>query len=197
MALNTPKAVSVSVDSEPDGWEIEVGYHGEMSLDAGTRLVVAAAAAELHATHGALIQALAEPLSFLYRQKIDRRAVADGETPNTALAPRDFIALELSHSEVLDAVAEAADLVYHDARGEFWVRGGAGEQLVMDADGLIYCYPDDPSFRDVLDGLEIPENDVTTLANRDYVKHFFHAEGDVAEDALMRRLRLVEVPSQG
>ncbi|TNE92287.1 MAG: hypothetical protein EP330_02165 [Deltaproteobacteria bacterium] len=196
MALSGPKAQSVTVESTPDGWDIEPGYHGEMSLDAGTRLIVSAPSAQLAEVHQDLVRALAEPLSFLYRQKIDRRAVADGETPNTTLKPRDFIALDLSHGEVLAALELASDLVYHDARGEFWIRGGAGEQLVMDSDGILYAYPDDPSFRDVAEKHGLFEADITTLANRDYVKHFFHAEADVAEDALLKTLRLVEVPAQ-
>ncbi|MCO4743676.1 MAG: hypothetical protein KC912_02735 [Proteobacteria bacterium] len=196
MALTSPKATSVTVEAEADGWSIEPGYHGEMSLDAGTRLIVSVPTENLAAVHQDLVRALSAPLSFLYRQKIDRRSVADGVTPSTTLPSRDFIALELTHDEVVAALQAAADLVYHDARGEFWVRGGAEEQLVLDADGIIYTYPDDPSFRDVLDAHGLEEADITTLANRDYVKHWFHAEADDAEDALLRTLRLVEVPSQ-
>ena len=136
-------------------------------------------------------------MSFLYRQKIDRRAVASGETPATTMPSRDFLALDLESDQVRRALEACSDLVYHDARGEFWIRGGAGEQLVLDADGLVFCYPDDPSFRDVLSAHGIEELDVQTVADRDFVKHWFHAEADAAEDRLIESLRLLEVPNRG
>lgn len=195
--LTTAKATSVTVEGDDDGWEAPRAFHGEMSLDAGTRLIVSVPAADLGQVHRALIDALAGPLSFLYRQKIDRRAVASGETPATTMPSRDFLALDLDKDEVRDALAACADLVYHDARGEFWIRGGSGEQLVLDADGLVFCYPDDPSFRDVLASHDIEERDVQTVADRDFVKHWFHAEADEAEDRLIGGLRLLEVPNRG
>ena len=65
---------------------------------------------------------------------------------------------------------------------------------VMDQDGVLYCYPDDPSFRDVLEAAGVHERSVQTLADRDYVKHWFHAECDEHEAGLMQDLGLQEVP---
>ena len=95
-----------------------------------------------------------------------------------------------------DALEHCANLIYGDARGEVWLRGDLGEQLVLDQDGLLYAYPDDPSWREALAAAGVPEDDAQTLAERDYVKHWYHAENDALEAELIARLRLTEVRPQ-
>ena len=51
-------------------------------------------------------------------------------------------------------------------------------------------------FRDVLAANGVPAEDVDTVSDRDYVKHWFHAANDALEDQLIRGLRLAEVPPQ-
>jgi len=135
-----------------------------------------------------LVGLLQGPLSFLYRLEVDR------QVPNPASAPpRDFIAVALDPGLVDQALVDCGGLVYGDARAEVWIRGGLNEQVVLDRDGMVFCYPDDPCFRDALEASGVPEASVETIADRDYVKHWFHSNHDAMEDDLKRRLNLVEV----
>ena len=69
--------------------------------------------------------------------------------------------------------------------------------MVLDTDGTLYAYPDDPTFRDALEAAGLAEvEEVTTLEHRDYVRHWFRAEADVEEEGLMHALGLAEVPVQ-
>ena len=185
-----PKATSVRQDGEPDGFAIGAGWWAERGPEGVTRLIVSAPPDRLAAAHKALLGVLRSPLGFLYRQVIDRRNPRPEGAP-----PRDFVALEVPAAEVLAAFEASAGLVWHDARAEYWVRGADADQVVLDGDGLIYCYPDDVAFRDVLAGL-LPEGKVGTMAERDYVRHAFLTEADPQEDALIAALGLVEVAPQ-
>jgi hypothetical protein len=188
-----PKASSVRRDGEADDFRIETGFWREQDPGGTTRLVVSVPPERLAALHGALVGALQAPLGVLYRQAVDRRNPRPQGAP-----PRDLIALDLPADRVLAALERCAPLVYHDARAEYWLRGALGEQLILDGDGLLYCYPDDPAFRDVLQRTGIREGKVETLQDRDYVKHWFHAECDLLEDRLVADLGLTEVtPRKG
>lgn len=187
-----PKATSVDRDGRPDEFVPEPGWLSEMTPSGDTRIVVSVPPAELQRVHAALIGALRPPLGVLYRQKVDRASPRPQGAP-----PRDWVALDKPPQVVVDAVAEASGLVFGDARHELWIRGALGEQLVLDQDGLLFCYPDDPSFRDALSTAAVPPNDVVTMSDRDYVKHWFHAENDALETALLTRLRMTEVPHHG
>lgn len=189
MQALTPKATSVTKEGEDDGFVIEPGYRGESDHQGTTRIVASVPTDRLQEVHAALARALGDRLGLLYRQKVDRRDPKPNGSP-----PRDFIALELPRDAVLEALSEAAPLVYHDARCEVWLRGVYGDQVVLDTDGVLYCYPDDPAFREALDACGLPLRHVPTLAERDYVKHWFHASNDAIEDAFLARLGLTEVP---
>jgi hypothetical protein len=184
-----PKAVSVTQEGHEDGFVVQPGWSVEMTPDGDTRLVVSVPVEDLLAVHAALARALSKPISVLYRQKVDRLKPRPEGAPS-----RDFVALDLPTAQVLEALDAAAPLVYHDARCELWLRGRLGEQVILDQDGLLFCYPDDPAFRDVLSGLGVPGEDVMTIADRDYVKHWFHAQADPYEGELIRSLRMAEVP---
>lgn len=187
-----PKAVSVQKDGAEDGFVVHPGWWTEMSPEGGeTRLVVSVPAEDLARVHAKLAEALSPPISFLYRQKVNRQEPGPPEAP-----PRDWVALNLPLDRVVAALAEAAPLVYHDARCEVWLRGHLNEQVVLDHDGVLYCYPDDPAFQDALREAGVPEGHVETVSDRDYVKHWFHAEADACETALVAALRLVEVRPQ-
>jgi hypothetical protein len=90
----------------------------------------------------------------------------------------------------LAALELCAPLVYSDARCEIWIRGRMGEQVVLDHDGVLFCYPDDPAFRAALDQAGVPAVDVEMMHERDYVKHWFRAEADPLEEELARLLGL-------
>lgn len=192
MSLTTPKATSVTEKGEPDGFEIALGWDRQVANEGDTRLLISAPTADLQRVHLALLEALGRPLAVLYRRCVDRKAPRDNGTP-----PDDFLAHELTLEQVQSALRTAGDLVWHDARCEVWVRGLMGEQIVLDQDGLLYAYPDDPSFREVLDRLAVPQvPDVPVLLDRDYVKHHFHAVCDDLEDQLIRELFMVAVAPQ-
>jgi len=183
------KAQSVHSDGRDDDFEIALAYHGEVTPKGDTRLVASAPPDALQRLHTCLVTALAPPLGFLYRQKVDRADPKPQGHP-----PRDFVALDLPADLVVAALEEASTLLYHDARCEIWIRGALGEQVILDTDGMVFCYPDDPAFRDALDASGIPDQAFEGMDKRDYVKHWFHAENDAVEQALMAKLRLQEVP---
>ena len=185
-----PKAESVFESGEPDGWKVVEGWQAQRDDSGTTRVLVAVRHERIAAVHRALVERLAPPLSFLYRQKVDRNKPGQPGDP-----PRDFVALMLEPEEVLAALATSSKLIYHDARCEIWIRGGLGDQIVLDTDGLIFCYPYDPAFREVLMAFGLQsDDDLHTIAHRDYVKHWFHADCDAEEDALVDGLALSEVP---
>lgn len=199
--VDAAKATSVRATGEPDGWVIPAGFEKVVDPHGETGLVVSVPTDRLAAVHGDLVRAVGSPLGVLYRQHVDRRTPRPEGAP-----PQDHVGLDLPTEQVLSAWSTHAELVYHDARAEHWVRGPQGDQVVLDRDGLLFCYPDDPRFRAVLARHGLPEvgdaeaPDVTMdcLLTRDYVKHWFHASADPHEMALLSELGLVEVaPQQG
>jgi hypothetical protein len=184
--LPGPKATSVTAEGDDDGFVVTSGWSAEATPTGDTRIVASVPLDDLPRVHAALIGALDAPLGFLYRQEVDRKNPRPQGAP-----PRDHVGLELTPDRVLGALERSAPLVYGDARCEVWIRGRRGEQVVLDHDGLLFCYPDDPSFREALAGAGVPAEDVGTMTDRDYVKHWFRAEADALEDELVRSLGLV------
>jgi hypothetical protein len=186
--MSSDKAVSVTQDGQPDGFEVQTGWFRQIFPGGQTRLTVTAPAARLPEVHGALVGALRGPLGVLYRQRVDRRNPVEG-------APeRDFVGLELTPARVATAIERCRRLVYQDARHELWIRDRDEASVVLDGDGIIYVYPDDPSFRDALAAAGVREDEqLVTMLDRDYVMHRFFAELDEEEDALMALLGLVPV----
>lgn len=186
------KASSCLETGELDGWEVELGFSGEMDTSGSTRLCATAPVEDLQRIHLALLSVLKPPLSVLYRQKIDRLDPKPQGDPG-----KDFVALELPPERVAEAVAAASTLLYRDARCELWVRGGLQEQVVLDQDGSVYCYPDDPVFRDALVAAGVEEKkELITLEHRDYVRHWFRAAADAEENTMLATLGLTQVPVQ-
>ncbi len=185
MALPGPKATSVTAEGADDGFVVSPGWTAEATPAGDTRIVASVPLDDLQRVHATLVSALAPPLGFLYRQEVDRKNPRPQGSP-----ARDHVSLDLGPSRVLAALDRCAPLVYSDARCEIWIRGRLGEQVVLDHDGLLFCYPDDPSFRAALEQAGVPAVDVETLHERDYVKHWFRAEADPLEDELARMLGL-------
>lgn len=180
-----PKAQSVSREGVPDGF-VPAAFHQPQLLQGGfTRLLVSVPQAQLESVHRALVAALEPPLKVAYQQLTDRRAGI--QLPK----PRALVAVELPRDRVLGALERYRRLAYHDGRHQLWIRGAAGEQVVMEEVGVIYAYPDDPSFRAVLVEAGVPEGEGETLAERDYVKVTFDAACDLEEDLLHHELGLV------
>lgn len=188
MSLPGPKAESVTEQGEPDGWVPPAGFTLDLGPGGATQLVVSVPPAHLAALHARLVEVLAPPLGVLWRQVIDRRAPRPEGAP-----PVDHVGLELPVERVIEALDACGDLLYADARGELWVKGALGDQVILDQDGLIFCQPDDPAFRDVLLGEGLAPDVTGTLADRDYVKQWYRAEADAAEDRLVEQLGLVRV----
>ena len=189
--MRTPKGESVSQEGVPDGFVPQTGYEAQIAPDGETRLLVSVPVERLPEVHLALLGALRPPIAFLYRQKVDRlKPNPDDRTG------RDYVALEKTAATVRDAMNAAGTLLWHDARCELWLRDFDGAQVILDQDGVLYAYPDDPSFRDVLEGLGLSEGKPQTMVDRDYVKHWYHAENDAVEAALIQRLGLTEMRPQ-
>lgn len=190
--LKTPKSESVDAKGQADGWKPLAGYIRDVGSQGRTQLVVSAPSEFLLDTHLQLVGELVAPLGFLYRQIVDRRE------PGPSGAPaRDFVALELTHAIVRDTLRRYTDLFHHDARCEIYVRGAMGEQIVLDQDGMLFCQPADPVFEDALLASGFIPDVSVTIADRDYVKHWFHHHNDALEDELMSSLGLVEVANRG
>ena len=113
-----PKAISVTEQGEPDGWEVQSGFDGQTAQDGSNRLMVSVPTAQLQTVHKALMGLLGSRVGVLYRQFVDRRNPGPNNAP-----PTDFVGLDLTRERVVAALDEAESLIYHDARCELWLRG--------------------------------------------------------------------------
>ena len=180
-----PKASSVTQDGAPDGFIAPLVYRSEVAPEGMTRLIISAPVERLAAIHHSLVEAVSAPLGAMWLRMTDRAA-----GKNLGERPERFLAMEITAAQVLEAMRAASTLLYHDGRGQLWIRGALGEQVVIDEMGLLYAYPDDPLYRDALAALGVPEGAAPTLADRDYVRVQFHAAADAEEAAMLRGLGL-------
>ena len=185
MESTPPKAESVREDGSPDGWRLPRSWRPQVAPDGSTRLVVYVPPAELPDMHLRLLRAMGGPFSIAYTQLTDRAA------GRTHPKPIRWVGLELPTERALAAIRAAGDLVWFDGRHQFWARGPLGEQVILDELGVLYCYPDDPSFRDALDNL--PQSPATGMDGRDYVKVNFRADADAQEAAMIAGLNLQRI----
>lgn len=185
MERTPPKSQSVTQDGQPDPWLPPRSWRAQVAPDGSTRLVVYLPPEELPEWHLRLVASMGSTLSMAYMQLTDRK------TGRTHPAPIRWVGLEKPSEMVLETLKKAGDLVWYDGRHQLWIRGAFGEQVVLDELGVLYCYPDDPSFRDIL--VELPESSATGMDARDYVKVFFRSQADAQEDALIRDLGLVRM----
>lgn len=190
--MTQPRATSVTEAGEPDGFESTTAWWPDHDPEFGTRLVISVSDADRARVHLALAKGLGERIGVLYRRHVDRLKPRPNGSP-----PEDFVGLEIPRAHLISVLEKVGDVVYSDARAEFWLRGQLGEQLIMDQDGMLFCYPDDVAFRDALKAEGVPEGEVKTISDRDYVKHWYHAPNDAAERSLIDELGLVPMASRG
>ena len=178
------KAASVTVEGNPDGFVPPRSYRAQVAPDGSTRLVISVPPAELPAVHRRLLDALGAQLSIRYLRLTDRRT---GQLPKA----ESWVRMDLPAPQVLAALEASPRLVWEDGRHQLWLRGAFGEQVVLDELGVLYCYPDDPAFREALG--DLPLSDAVGLDGRDYVKVQFLSEADAEETAFRERLNLVKM----
>lgn len=181
----SPKAESVTVEGKSDGWVPPLCWRSQTAPDGSTRLVVSAPPEKLQEVHLKLLASMGDTLGVMYAQLTDRKQ--KGPHPK----PVRHLGLELPAEKVFEALGAAKDLIWWDGRHQLWVRGKFGDQVVLDELGVIYCYPDDPSFRDALQGIE--ESKQIGMDSRDYVKVNFRSEADAQEQALIAALNLTRL----
>ena len=179
-----PKSQSVTKQGALDGFIPPMAYQPQL-LDGGyTRIEISSPPSRLSFIHKKIIETLQGPLKVRYVRMTDRKT---GQLPK----PESYVAVELSKERVLQMCTHCADLLYHDARHQLWIRGGSEEQVVLDELGMLYVYPDDFLFRDVLKGLGWMEGAHESMASRDYVKVFFAQEADAQEATLLQSLGMI------
>ena len=180
-----PKAESVDRQGRADGFVPPVFYRPEVIGGGHTRLTVSLPPERIEAVHRALVASLEPPLKLLYVQLTDRKT---GQLPK----PRQLVAVELGTEQVLDVLERYRALIYHDGRNQLWVRGALEEQVVLEEISVIYVYPDDPVFREVLEANDVPPGEGETMAERDYIKVHFASRNDPQERRLIQELNLTE-----
>jgi hypothetical protein len=184
MAMS-PKAESVNAEGELDGFTPDPGWSAMVIPGGYTRLEVSVGQAQIADVHRALVAQLEPPLRILYVQLTDRLA---GEQLDP---PRRFVALDVAPDVLTEALDRFAPLVYNDGRHQLWVQGRGEDKVILEETGVIFVYPDDPLFRDVLEGQNIPNEKTETMADRDYVRVNFQVEGDAMEGQFRQALGAV------
>jgi len=171
----SPKAESVDANGEPDGFVVEPGWEAMVIPGGYTRLEVSVPQDQVGRVHRALVAKLNPPLRVLYVQLTDRLAGKQLDPP------RRFVALDVAPDVLDSALGQYAPLIYHDGRHQLWVQGRGEDKVILEETGVLFVYPDDPLFRDALADLGVPNEKTETMAERDYVRVNFMAEGDAME----------------
>jgi len=114
-------------------------------------------------------------LRVLYVQLTDRLAGKQLDPP------RRFVALDVQPAVMDQALADHSPLIYHDGRHQLWIQGKGEDKVILEETGVMFVYPDDPSFRDVLAEHGIASEKTETMAERDYVRVNFLTECDAME----------------
>jgi len=182
----SPKAESVSEDGERDDFVPSPNWRAEVIPGGYTRLEVSLPSESIQQVHRALVGQLEAPLRILYVQLTDRLAGIQLDPP------RRFVALDVQPAQLDAALAEYASLIYHDGRHQLWVQGRGEDKVILEETGVVYAYPDDPSFRDVLTAHGVPEGKAQTMADRDYVRVNFSAVGDAMEGQFRQAIGAVD-----
>ena len=183
-----PKAQIVTQSGEADPRPLPRGWRVTTFPDGTTQLAVSVPAGELPGVHQALLGSLGKELGLMYLRLTDRQL-------GQLAKPERRVAMHLPPERVLSAINARSTLVYEDGRHQLWARGGMGEQVVLDELGVVYCYPDDPSFRDVMSALNLSETSEPMAcdeAHFPYVRVNFHAEADAQETSLWDDLHMVK-----
>jgi len=171
----SPKAESVAEDGELDGFVPEPSWAAEVIPGGYTRIEISLPSDRIEAVHRDLVAQLEGPLRILYVQLTDRLAGKQLDPP------RRFVALDVPHEVMGDALTKYRALIYHDGRHQLWIQGRGEDKVILEETGVMYAYPDDPCFRDVLAAHGVPGTKRETMADRDYVRVNFMAECDAME----------------
>ena len=182
----SPKAESVSADGELDGFKPSPNWRAEVIPGGYTRLEVSLPSDDIQGVHRALVAKLEPPLRVLYVQLTDRLAGVQLDPP------RRFVALDVKRDQLDAALSACAPLIYHDGRHQLWVQGRGEDKVILEETGVIYAYPDDPSFRDVLSENDVAEGKAQTMGDRDYVRVNFTAAGDALEGQFRHAIGAVD-----
>jgi hypothetical protein len=161
-----------------------MAFHGQVLQGGYTRLLVSAPAACLRAAHLALVDSLSFPCNFRYLRLTDR---LHGQLPK----PESYAAVQIGKERMMEALETYSALLYWDGRNQIWIQGSQQEQIVLDELGMLYVYPDDFSFREVLTGMGWVEAEHESMADRDYVRVNFLAEADAQEQEMMQSLGMI------
>ena len=181
-----PKAQSVTQDGEADGFRPSASFKARILQGGFTRLEVSSPSEKLAIVHRELVKQISFPCKLRYLQLTDRRSGIQLENP------RSFVAVDISRDRLMQALEDYQELFYFDGRHQLWILGADNEQIVLDELGMIYVYPDDFLFRDVLLKLGWPESSQEAMSERDYVQVYFQAPADIQEDSLLESFGLVE-----
>jgi len=171
----SPKAESVDAHGERDGFVPAPGWSAEVIPGGYTRLEISLPCESVESVHRSLVSNLQPPLRVLYVQLTDRLAGKQLDPP------RRFVALDVKPEVMDQALVDYAQLVYHDGRHQLWVQGQGEDKVILEETGVMFAYPDDPSFRDVMAAHGVPSEKTQTMAERDYVRVNFLAECDAME----------------
>ena len=180
----TAKARSVDRNGDSDGFIPGNFFKAEVLEGGFTRLVISLSPDRLERVHRALVEEMQPPFKIMYQQLTDR---GSGQLPK----PVSRVGVEVGRDRLLATLEFYRSLVYQDGRHQFWVRSVDGSQLVLEEIGMLYMYPDDPIFRDVLASQGVDEGDGETMATRDYVRVEFLKECDAEEKGLWQSLGMV------
>lgn len=183
------KAVSVTEMGIPDGYVPPLGYQGQILEGGHTRIEVSSGTKELAQIHIRLVESFTFPCKVRYVKLTDRQ---EGQYQK----PKSYVAVNVGREIILEALTHLQELIYHDGRHQLWILGLQGEQIVLDELGMVYLYPDDFRFRDVLEDLGITEksssdNSFQTMSQRDYVMVNFSQQADAQEVTLLQSIGFI------
>ena len=184
------KAVSVTEMGIPDGYTPPLGYQGQVLEGGHTRIEVSSGTKELAQIHRGLVASFTFPCKVRYVKLTDRQ---EGQYQK----PKSYVAVNVGREIILEALTHLQELIYHDGRHQIWILGLQGEQIILDELGMIYLYPDDFRFRDVLEELGLTEksssdNSYQTMSQRDYVMVNFSQQADEQEATLLQSIGFVQ-----
>ena len=177
------KAHSVNEDGTPDGYHPPSAYTDRILPGGMTRLEVSSPADKLSFVHKALIESIQFPCKIRYLKMTDRQK---GQLSK----PESFVAVDVSKARMMQALDSYHDLIYEDARHQLWILGAQEEQIVLDELGMIFVYPDDFLFREVLAQMGWSTEDHEGMDTKDYVKVHFRSIADKQEEHFFQRFGL-------
>lgn len=183
--ITTPpgKSHSVHQDGTPDGYIPPIAFADRVLPGGMTRLEVSAPPNLLSVVHKALLEKISYPCKVRYLKMTDRQ---NGQLPK----PESYVAVEISKEQLRQATEDFQDLFYEDGRHQLWILGKDNEQIVLDELGMVYVYPDDFLFREVLLQMGWSTEKHEGIDTRDYVMVHFRSVADEQERQLFQRFGL-------